>query len=272
MNTSELTKELINKFKTLSEVYLVGITGSNRDGNSDEYSDVDLFVCSTDMESTKDAYKKLITEISPIIQISPFFYDLPNVINEIIYLKNFSPYQKIDLTIVPYTGYLPDFNPEMSIVFEKPVDQKESVSTIPALTADMETIDMSLGMYAGFILGFAKSFHRKNISIYRYWTFLKDKVLVLLFEKYFGWSNFYSQSRISAEDQKKLFLNLNQEDRWSLEKIMPISGNLDLVESFKLVVETYLDLTQLKSESLNSSINLEFIDYLKEFVKKEIRR
>src|SRR5688572_23433667 len=108
MNTDftpqSLTKQLVEKFSKSEEIFLIATFGSATNNEIDEYSDIDIILCSNDLATTYGNYRQTIESISPISAISSFYYDKPNVISEVIYLKDFKPYQKIDLTIIPYLG------------------------------------------------------------------------------------------------------------------------------------------------------------------------
>jgi predicted nucleotidyltransferase len=267
-----LLKTLVENFSKSPEIFLIGTFGSAVDQQMDAYSDVDIIICSNDLKKTKEEYKKIIESISPIIASSPFYIDKPNVISEIIYLKNFKPYQKIDLTIIPYLGYLSDFNPQMTILFENQLADREQKSGIEPEKAKEETLDEWMMKNIAFVIGFCKSYKRKNMEMYRYWDFIKDAMLILLFEKHDKWTKQYDKLMLAAPEFKNLFYrSINKSEFDFLQQVLPPNGKLDLKISFITAFFLFSELIVIKSDGVKEYVNREFLSYIKHFLQSEMQ-
>ncbi|MFS8131243.1 MAG: nucleotidyltransferase domain-containing protein [Candidatus Dojkabacteria bacterium] len=276
MNTEftpqNLLKSLVDKFSKSEEIFLIATFGSAINNEMDEYSDVDIIMCSNDMATTYGHYRDTIGSISPVTAVSSFYYDKPNVISEVIYLKDFKPYQKIDLTIVPYLGYLSEFNPNVFILFENQTIDRTLKRGIVHKNKPVETLDTWMTNYMSLVIGFVKTYKRQNMEMYRYWDLVKDAMIVLMFEKYSSWSKQYDRPRLSSSEFKDLFYRkINKNEFDLLTQAMPRNGVLDLRHSFLVSFYLFSELLVIKSNTLKEYINVEFLDYIKNFLQSELK-
>ncbi|MEP7103330.1 MAG: nucleotidyltransferase domain-containing protein [Candidatus Dojkabacteria bacterium] len=267
-----LLKSLVDKFSKNEEVFLIATFGSAINNEMDDYSDVDLIICSNDLAKTYSEYRTIIESISPIVAVSPFYADKPNVISEVIYLKNYSAFQKLDLTVIPYLGYLSDFNPNVFIMYENQVVDRTLKRGIVRKNKPAETLDSWMTNYMGLVVGFVKTYKRKNMEIYRYWDLVKDAMIVLLFEKYNGWSKQFDRPRLTSAEYKDLFYRKISKSEFDLlSQVLPQSGILDIKTSFIVSFFLFTELLSIKSSSLKEYINLEFLDYIRGFMQEELQ-
>lgn len=267
-----LLKSLVEAFSKSPEIFLIGTFGSAVTKQMDEYSDVDIIICSNDLKKTQSEYRKIIESISPIVTLSPFYSEKPDVISEIIYLQKFKPYQKVDLTIIPYLGYLSNFNPEMTILYEDQIADRKLKSGLEPKKESEEALNEWLVKNVGFVVGFCKSYKRKNMEMYRYWDFIKDATLVLLFENHYGWSTDYSKMRLSAPEFKDLFYRkINKNEYDYLLQILPPSGVLDIKNSFLVSFFLFSELINIKSNGVKQYLDSNFLNYIKNFLQEELK-
>lgn len=267
-----LLKQLSEKFSQSEEIFLIATFGSAINNEMDEYSDVDIILCSNDLATTYGNYRSIIESISPISAASSFYYDKPNVISEVLYLKNYKPYQKVDLTIVPYLGYLSDFNPNVFILYENQVKDRTLKRGIIHKNKPIETLDSWMINYMALVVGFVKSYKRRNMEIYRYWELIKDATIVLMFEKYNGWSKQYNRPRLTSAEYKDLFYRkINKNEYDLLSQVLPQSGVLDIKLSLIVSFFLFCELLTIKSNAIKEYVNLEFLDYIKNFLQNELK-
>jgi len=265
-NKEDLLNSVVEAFKELPEVYSISVFGSTKDKSADKYSDIDLMVCSTDMVQTSLSFRNAIEKISPIVGYSPFFDERPNIISQIIYLKNFEAFKKIDLTIVPYIGYMAEFNPEITTIFEKDVPVKDSSTILPAITIQTETTSMWFAKYLGFLVGFYKTWNRKSFDYYRYWTVIKDLSLVLQYEDLFGFQENLNKTRLESHELKLLYKTLDANQKSKFDEILPLNGELNIFKSFKVAANLFIDLATKKANYLNRNIDQDFVEYVRAFL------
>lgn len=267
-----LLKLLVDKFSKSEEIFLIGNFGSAMNNEMDAYSDVDIILCSNDLATTYGHYRETIETISPITAVSSFYYDKPNVISEVIYLKDYKPFQKIDLTIVPYLGYLSGFNPDVFVLYENQVVDRTLKRGIVHKNKPVETLDSWMTNYMSLVVGFLKTYKRQNMEMYRYWDLIKDAMVVLLFEKYYGWSKLYDKPRLTSAEFKDLFYRKITKNEFDLlSQAFPQSGVLDVRHSFLVSFYLFSELVVIKSNTLKEYINVEFLDYIKNFLQEELK-
>ena len=95
----ELSSGVVDAFAREPEVREIHVFGREVDGATDEYSDIDVIVCSSDPRRTAERHLDLLSRISPVIGTYVIKQE-EGELAEMVMLRDFSPYQKIDLSIV----------------------------------------------------------------------------------------------------------------------------------------------------------------------------
>lgn len=100
---TELLNSLVDTFSHQSEVSRIVTFGREVSGETDEFSDIDLMLCSDDLHNTRSNYKRLLNAISPVLGSYVLRLTETELV-EMILLENVSPYQKLDLSISHEAG------------------------------------------------------------------------------------------------------------------------------------------------------------------------
>lgn len=293
IHTREKLRSLvIDSFSKEPEVFAIYFFGKEVENKSDRYSDIDMVVCSNDLAKTQANYLNIFNETSPVI--GTFLLESQeNQLAQMIMLKDFSPYQKIDLSITDgiETKISAGFGPfvqayiktaEQLTHLQKPplkgvprqggagvLAHEQAISTLTIIQEN--PIKHQLYDFLFSVPRFTKCLFRQDYDIYRRWKGISDIVTVLLYEKYFGWEENIASKSLSAKQSSRLYDNLSYEDNKLLQKILPLSGNLNIVQSYAVAMELLISLCRQKADHFKIQLDEDFIQYIKVFLDTEIR-
>jgi len=268
---SDLHRVVLDMFGRQPEIYQIFVFGREIEGKEDDYSDLDMVVCSADLAVTQENYRYLFGAISRIA--GTFLLEsATDSLSEMIMLEDYSPYQKIDLTIVnridtkQRAGFGP-FHP----VYEKWMDNESSPSQLTI--QHVNTIQNQLADFLFSVPRFTKCLFRHDVDMYRRWKNISDMVLVLLCEKYTGWSR---QSRprgqLSAQETRFVYSTVSEPDKQRLDRIFPSDGELNVAVSYEYSIEFLIELSREKARYFGVPVDSRFIDYVSGFLATEIDR
>lgn len=266
----ELRKLLIEALSQQTEIFQIFFFGKEVEGRDDEFSDFDVIVCSNDLVRTQNNYKKVFNSISPIVGTYLLESSVENL-SKMIMLRDFSPYQKIDFSIVndiklkKRLGFGP-----FSLVYENIQEQRIGPSKLNVVQVDQTENQLNDFLFA--VPRFTKCLFRKDVEMYRRWKSISDITLVLLYEKYFGWAKEVSRKKLSAKEANILYGKVSDKERHLLEKIFPTTAKLDIVSSYQLCIDLLIELSQQKLKSFEIKVNNELIDHIRNFLDLEIKR
>jgi predicted nucleotidyltransferase len=265
---SELRKQVKNLFSKQAEIFQINFFGKEAEGKEDKYSDIDMIVCSSDLAKTQSNYRKIFNSISSIIG-TLLLESTKKGLSEMLMLKDFSPYQKIDFSITSDISEKTDFGPFVPIYVDVG-KQSRSKTKLKIVSADQ--VENQLNDFLFSVPRFTKCLFRQDFDMYRRWKGISDIVLVLLFEKYFGWKKETSKRKISAKEANQLFRNIDDQDRKMLKKVFPTDASLEIASSFQHCIDLLIDLSKLKAKHFKVGLNDEFISYIKSFLNSEVKR
>lgn len=125
---NELRNLVIDSFSQEAEIFSIFFFGKEVDNKSDEYSDIDMIVCSNDLAKTQSKYLTVFNNISPVIGTF-LLNSTENNLSQMIMLKDFSPYQKIDFSVTDdiSTISLAGFGPFISVYNSNTQDRRAHV-------------------------------------------------------------------------------------------------------------------------------------------------
>jgi hypothetical protein len=267
---NELRNLVIDSFSKEAEIFSIFFFGKEIDKKSDEYSDIDMIVCSNDLAKTQSKYLQIFNDISPIIG-SYLLDSTENNLSQMVMLKDFSPYQKIDLSITDSikTKVSSGFGPFIS-VYEDDSHSDKIDSKLEIIQEN--TVKNQLDDFLFSVPRFTKCLFRDDFDMYRRWKGISDIVMVLLYEKYFGWEEKSSKKKISAKEVSELYKKLNYDENELLKKIFPLSGNLNIAKSYELCIKLLITLCNQKADYYKVKLSEDFIQYVERFLNSEIKR
>ena len=267
---NELRNLVINSFSKEAEIISIFFFGKEIDNKTDEYSDIDMILCSNDLAKTQSKYLKIFNDISPIIG-SYLLNSTENDFSQMVMLKEFSPYQKIDFSITDNieTKISAGFGPLISIYKNESlttkVNSKLGIIEENNLKNQLDNILFSVPR-------FTKCLFRKDYDMYRRWKHISDYAMVLLYEKYFDWEEKTSKGKVSVKELSELNKIMSNDENELLNKIFPFSGIVNIAESYKICIELLVTLCKQKADYFKVNLNEEFILYIEKFLNSEIRR
>jgi len=266
----ELRDLVIRSFAKESEITAIYLFGKEVTNMTDEYSDLDVIICSNDLAATHSKYQRILSEISPI-RGSFLLNTTEHDLSQMVMMRDFSPYQKIDFSIVDSlerkieAGFGP-FIP----VYVKDTDDEGNSTKLKILDKDPIRSQMDDVLFA--IPRFTKCLFRKDYDMYRRWKNSTDLALVLLYEKYFGWAKKTERKQVPAKEMAKLNQRMSKEDFRVVNKIFPDSGALNLAESYRVCVELLISLCIQKACFFEAELDEAFIWHMEKFLGTEISR
>jgi predicted nucleotidyltransferase len=262
MKHLQLYETLTEKLKTITEVKEIYTFGKILTGKTDQYSDVDIIIISDDLVSTLEKTDKLINEISSIEET----YTLQSHENKIVQmykLKDYLPYQKIDLSIEC------DVN---EIIFEKKrIYQNERKLSIPKTTLPVLNTNTFKNHFNDLLFAiprFLKSAHRKDISIYRRWNQTLNNFWFCLFRTYVAPKSF-STRKINPNEFERIFLIIPEELKIKIEEILPTNGHINIIEAYPKVISLMIQC--YKNDVEYETVNDEFTETMINFMYNEIK-
>jgi hypothetical protein len=267
-----LRTEILQAFAHHEEVSHIFFFGKEVEGIADEYSDIDMVICSDDMPRTQNSYRQTFAQISPIRNTWLITSSLDHFA-EMIMLEAYSPYQKIDFSIVKDIQDKAQFGP-FHCVYERPTtgyrppsspNVLQEISVIHDITYILTEVLFSVGR-------FTKCLFRQDFQKYRRWHGLAELTIVLLFEKYFGWVPEMHTRRLMSHEVAKLYNTISADDFRTLTTIYPQSGPVNIVQSYQVSLDLCILLSQQKARALGCDLDMKFIDYARDFFQKELAR
>ena len=87
----ELHRELCAVFSAQPEIRGIYVFGREVDGQPDEYSDIDMILCSDDLARSHRNYRDVLWKIAPIVGTYLIHSDVAEIA-EMVLLEEFSPY------------------------------------------------------------------------------------------------------------------------------------------------------------------------------------
>lgn len=267
----DLRDRLVKAFSSHEEVYYAFVFGREAEDCADCYSDIDMVVCSNDLAKTKANYLSLLDSISPI-RATFCLEGTPQSYSEMIMLQDYSPYQKIDLTIADESriGWVAPGYPTL-VVYEDKYKLRKSTSKLDAVF-NRQGVANKLTDVLFSVARFTKCLFRRDLDMYRRWESISNIALVLLFEKYFGWQPETLKAKLSSGEIRHLYAALAPEDKEQVERIRPPNGKLDLARSYQASVHLFIRLSRQKAACFGVALSEELIEYIKGFMDAEIER
>jgi predicted nucleotidyltransferase len=262
----KLISLIIEEFSGLLEINQIYFFGSIAEEKDDNYSDIDIIVCTDDLAKVQNSYEKIITKISPIIN-SLWLESSKQVYAESIMLKDYSPYHKIDFTLTSDASIKTDN--KTILVYEKRQLLKIKPTSLRIIKEEKITNQFNNYMFS--VPRFTKCLFRKDVDMYKRWKGLTNAINNLLYEKVYGWDLSSEQSK-SLTDMRLLKKNLNKDDFYKLLQLYPINAQLNLARSFVIGVDLFIELYKQKANYFDISLNEEFIQYIKDFLNNEVNK
>ncbi|WP_432666566.1 aminoglycoside 6-adenylyltransferase [Wukongibacter baidiensis] len=267
---NELRNCLIESFSKESEIYSIYFFGKEIDNKTDEYSDIDMIICSNDLAKTQAKYLKILNDISPIIG-SYLLNSTESDFSQMVMLKDFSPYQKIDLSITDSieTKISAGFGPFISIYKDNSLTTKVN-SKLDIIKQD--SVKNQLDNFLFTVPRFTKCLFRKDYDMYRRWKHISNYTMILLYEKYFGWEEKTSKQEVDVKELSKLNKVMSNDENEILNKIFPSSGIVNIAESYELCIVLLITLCKQKADYFKVELNEDFILHIERFLHSEITR
>lgn len=259
----DLYHKIIEAFSRQSEIRKITIFGKNAEGTSDSYSDIDIRVHSNNLPKTASLYLSLFNQISPVLGTF-LIASNESSLSQMIMLKDYSPYQKIDFGIC--AGESP-FSPSVTVYENRSASGTKSKMKILPIPYDTK---YNLDNVLFSIPRMTKCFFRKDFDMYRRWRGMTNALLVILFEKYFGYEREQQKTELNAPESKSLFLKLSVKDQGRLDSILPRKGNAVIATSYLNSLDFYLEMAKIKATKLKVSLDDHFINYMHKFAHDEI--
>lgn len=264
----ELRARLIETLAAEPEVYALYTFGREVEGEADEYSDIDLCCCSADPAATQRKYRDLLGGISPI-RSSFLMIEEPELLVEMILLREYRPYQKIDFSIARCIEAQAKVGP-LKEVYRAPGEphpgrtQMLETGRIDALQNRMNDLLFSIPR-------FAKCLFRRDFDMYRRWAGMLAMVQALLYERHSGWRE-GAPGKLNPAEYRSLYKALDPDERRLLETMQPLDGRPDLIDGFQQGLGLYVDLYREKAAHLGEELDEGFIGYMKGFAGAEVGR
>ena len=267
---NELRNLVIKSFSKEVEINSIYFFGKEVSNKSDEYSDIDMIICSKDLAKTQSNYLEILNDISPIIG-SYLLNSTENDFSQMVMLKDFSPYQKIDFSITDSieTKKLAGFGPFISIYKDNSLTTKVN-SKLDIIKEN--NVKNQLDNFLFTVPRFTKCLFRKDYDMYRRWKHISDYTMVLLYEKYFGWEEKTLRDQVSVKELSKLNKVISNYEKEILNRIFPSSCIVNIAESYKLCIEFLITLCKQKADYFKVELNEDFILHIERFLHSEITR
>ncbi len=264
---NELRELIINSFAKEQEITSIFFFGKEVNNKVDEYSDIDMILCSCDLAKTHSKYLNIFNNISPIIG-SYLLNSTENDFSQMVMLKDFSPYQKIDFSITDNieTKISSGFGPFISIYKNDSLTTK--VNSKLNIVAK-NNVKNQLNDILFSVPRFTKCLFRKDYDMYRRWKRISNKVLELLFQKHSNWEE---KTIKTAKELSELNELLSNDVKELLNKIYPPTGVVNIAQSYKMCIELLITLCKEKAENFKVDLDEDFILYIERFLSTEMIR
>lgn len=267
---SALNDLLIESFSKENEIYAIYLFGKAVTNETDEYSDIDMMICSNDLAMTQSKYRRIFNDISPITG-SFLLNSTETDLSQMVMLYDYSPYHKIDFSITDRieSKIVSGFGPFVTAYKANSYTFKV-VSKLDKITQDHVKNQLDNFLFA--VPRFTKCLFRKDYDMYRRWKYISDCMLVLLYEKYFGWEEKTTMKQVPAKELSKLNQMMSADETEILKRIFPDSGTVNIAESYKLCIEILVSLCREKAEFFKVDLDEGFIQHVEKFLDAEISR
>jgi hypothetical protein len=186
---------------------------------------------------------------------------------EMIMLKDYPPYQKIDFSLGDSGKKFWPF----LIVYDNQDKSKISQTKLNSIHIKQD-VAYKLTEVLFSVPRFTKCLFREDIDMYRRWKSITDIMFVLLYEKHFGWQAETVKDKLGVYEFKCLYEALDLAEKKQLQGVYPSDAQLDLARSYQASINLFIALSQQKAEYLGVELDSAFIDYIKDFMNVEIRR
>jgi hypothetical protein len=260
----ELKKHVIEAFSSQDDVYRICFFGREVEGKHDRYSDIDMVVFSNDLISTYAKYKYIFSSISPIRATFPLG-GIPDGYSEMVLLRDYSPYQKVDFSI----GDWGKQDWQFMVVYDSKDKARISQTKLESEPI-LRDVRYVLTDILFSVARFTKCLFRRDIDMYRRWGSITDVTLSLLYEKHFGWKYEMEQTRLGSYGIKRLYDDLSPDERDQVHDIRSLNGKLDIASSYQASIELLIELSKQKAEYFGIVLDTDLIKYVRRFMKVEM--
>lgn len=258
---------LSSVLSSMPEVTSIHTFGSDYDNTADEFSDIDLVVVSSDLRSTQNHYRNVISGISPIIG-SWFAENNEDRFMETMALKDFGLYHKIDLAVTGNINKCDDFGPFRCLYEKSQAPSGSESKLIPRPI--IQDANFMMTMHLFLIPNLTKSISRNTFTRYLIWSGAVQNLLTLLYEKSTNWKESLGWKNLNRPQRSELFRLINPEDRAALERVLPLNNELVLSKSVREMFLFYVNLSNQKASALKQTLNNEFAEYALSFLNTEL--
>lgn len=264
-----LLEGITNRFSQRPEIYEIHVFGREVDGEPDEFSDIDIIICSCDLRRTGEDYTETLAGISPIAGTYVLVSDARELA-EMAMLRDFSPYQKIDLSIADSVEAKEAFAP-LKCIYRDPDPPARRSETDLSLIKPREGLANRMNDLLFSVPRFAKCLFRGDRDMYRRWWGVVNTVLVMLHEKHFASSDQIRYS-LRPNEHKALGKALTPDERRRVDAILPLSARPAVADSFCLALDLFVDLCRQRSAETAQHADFAFAEHIQEFLKAELER
>lgn len=264
---TDLQAELVDAFSAQNEIYGIGLFGREAEGKQDQYSDIDMILFSNDLVKTKARCLGILAAISPILATLPL-ESAEDSYGEMVILQDYSPYQKIDLSMMNLNRSLPGI--QLKMIYESKARLKESKTLLDPLQIKQHAaykLDDMLFSAAKF----TKCLFRNDPGMNQCWMGIANLKYVLLYEKHFGWEFESSKVKLENSDFDRLNENLSPEEKKYPHEINPPQAPVDLALSFQESMDLVINLSREKCAYFNLPVNHNLINVIQEFLDTELQ-
>jgi hypothetical protein len=260
---AELQKRLLAALSARPEIHAIYAFGRQVMGPLDEYSDLDLVICSRDLEKTRSEYPSIFSTISPI-RAQLILLNQSDVYAAMSLLRDVAPYQKIDFSIVSDIEMQARFGPFQTLYQD---DKKEGAGAALKILTFTDDLQNQLNDVLFSIPRFTKCLFRRDFYQYQRWQGVLNRALGLLYEKHFE----PATSKLNSRQYQEMNAVLSETEKRTLVTLMPLDGPLDITTSFRAGVDLVTDLCREKAAKLNALLDEDVIHYMHTFLASEIR-
>ena len=265
----ELRSGVVAAFARCLEVREIHVFGAEVDGEPDAYSDIDMIVCSSDLACTGDHYMRTLSTLSPVIGTYVIRAD-ERELAEMVMLRDYSPYQKIDLSIVEAIEVKEGFGPFKRIYRDSDGLPNRS-DTALALVKSRGGLANRMNDVLFSVPRFTKCLFRRDRDMYRRWTGIVNATLGMLHESHSGWSDEVRHG-LRPDEHKTLGKALTTEQHAKMDAILPLDGRPDLADSFRRAIDMFVDLCRERSVALGEEADFSFAQHVRGFLRHEVDR
>lgn len=257
---------LVAAFARRPEVYAVYAFGSDVDGQSDYFSDVDLTVSSQDVGATCSALPQIVGSVCSVRKDLLLYRDETYLARAFMF-EGVSPYLKADLAISESRSHRSHFGP-FQLLWGKDL-LLQSSTDVPAVVPSPPHVHLVEDTFFASSR-FTKALRRQQSYAYVRWYDLVSKVSVLLYEQLFGWETGHPRARLNSRQHHELETHLPLEHLELYHAAFPLSGMLALGDSFNRCLVGFAALARNKAQAVGVQLDECFIDDILRFVDQEV--